>query len=1348
MSRFVALVGNHSASVTSSAFSPDGSRVVSAGFDKKVMLWKVNPKTSSWVLLGVVGLHDHFIVAVVFSPDGRRVASGSVDGAVKIWNVASRNPSKWGLQAEIGRHAKSVTAIAYSSNGNRLATTSLDKNVFVWNVAGDNPQDWGLMGLAGRHNSYAESVAFSPEGSCIVSGGDDKTIKVWDVVGPDTSLWGLLADLGTHGKLVSALTFSADGKRVLSGGYDKKIQIWNVSRSDPIYWGLLGHVGSHDGAVSSAAFSPNGRWVVSGGFDKKIKLWSVAAKDPEKWAFIGDVGSHGGIVYSVSFSKDGNFVLSSSRDKTVKQWYVSTQTSEKHSLIGRVGSEQRLIYSTAFSPCGRYLVSAGVDTRILVWNVTGSDPSKFSFIKSIGNHSSDVVSVGWSRDGKHIVSGSLDNTLQMFQVSGQPSAWGHGRLVGSHSSHVQAVAIAPNGKWIASGGGDNKILLWDVSSSSKWGLLKELGTHDHYVAAVQFSPDGWKIATGGVDNKVKLWTVAGSDTDKYGWLADLGSHSHYCVTLSFSPDGRFLVTAGFDQKAKMWFVGGDDASQYRPLKDLGAHEGVILSVAYSADGSYVISGGEDGKVKQWTVAGSDTRNWGFLRELGAHEGVCSSISVSSVEDRVVSAGEDSQVAMWSLNGVGVEAREVSLPEDCPEWRTWWDRSLLQDFSFVLERHATVPQPCHVIACELTPLFQGGLYPVCNVTVKSHDFLRRSEVQQGALLESFLPPFNLKFDISLVGLTLKDLPLPHRTLSLDIRDTGVGVWLDEFGLDFPGLQYTEELDLSGPGAHGSLKEKPPESLRRLRLVDSAVEAVTHGDWFLLDVLDLRNSSVWNKADFGNLIFKNGVLTCPETPRGHVADAPMCGICEAGFYRRTLRDVSCAECPQTSLWLSSGYVQILLCAGVLLCLLIAIKVMQRMKANARQLVGHLQYKVQVAILTYQKLAQLLPIARPVPKSMMLMVREGSIVNVASLSFQALGNCTLAGTQYSTYWLVVLQAGLVSLCFIVAARACGSSVTYAIRFANSLTVISLMAQTPLLFLCDNRLAKAPLAVPNRSGYLLADYRILCNDPWHVAVKGLAGLFLLIHCFGVPLLLFGRLVRSRSTLNRWDEHLNDSSLKGSEPRALGAVKDEGQSPIGAAVVHCSDTVRRRQLRATSSVSGQGSAHTKALRRRDLALLNNPSASGLTEAVSDLLPGMWWWFVVPPLSHVFVAALFLQDAEGQVYLGTLMCAACGIAAIVFNPYKRRSDGHCECICQLCVAAAFTLNAVESSPWIDKAVTGVIMSIPFALLLFYVVSSLTSNSFWDDDELLYFVDEIAVRDEEHAHSCQEDDQGPSTDGDI
>jgi eukaryotic-like serine/threonine-protein kinase len=191
------------------AFSPDGERVASTGYDQIVHVWDATTAQEVTALTG----HSWPIFAVAFSPDGRHLASGGGDSTVRIWDWTTGDE----MPALQPQHAGRVASVAFSLDGKLLASASWDRTVKLWDTA-----SWKLLHDLHDSTGAVQCVAFDHERR-LAWGSTDGTVKVWD--GPDTETHVLRG----HTSWVQAVAFSRpDGKWIASASLDGTVKIWKA----------------------------------------------------------------------------------------------------------------------------------------------------------------------------------------------------------------------------------------------------------------------------------------------------------------------------------------------------------------------------------------------------------------------------------------------------------------------------------------------------------------------------------------------------------------------------------------------------------------------------------------------------------------------------------------------------------------------------------------------------------------------------------------------------------------------------------------------------------------------------------------------------------------------------------------------------------------------------------------------------------------------------------------------------------------------------------------------------------------------------------------------------------------
>jgi WD40 repeat protein len=357
------------------AFSPDGSRLATAGFDSAVKLWDVQTGHATLTLKG----HGAPVHRITFRSDGKRLASVSQDQTLRVWEVT---PSLESLSLQ--GHSAAVIGVAINPERTRVAAACFDGMVNLWDVPSGRHSR-----VLKKHKNPVFCVAFSPDGSYLASGGGPNNGKgPWEVTIWETKTAQVKHYFRGHAGVVRGLAFSPDSQWLTGACIDGTVKLWDVSNGQE-----RRSIQAHRAPVMDVAFSPSGQLLASASADGTVRCWNVQTAQ-ETCVLKG----HSDAVNSVSFSPDGKSLASGSRDGTVKLWNITT-AQEQLTLTNTTG-----IWSTTFSPDGRRLVAAldapyGRGGEVRMWDrETGQE------VLSLQGHRSAVYSVKFSPDGQFLVS--------------------------------------------------------------------------------------------------------------------------------------------------------------------------------------------------------------------------------------------------------------------------------------------------------------------------------------------------------------------------------------------------------------------------------------------------------------------------------------------------------------------------------------------------------------------------------------------------------------------------------------------------------------------------------------------------------------------------------------------------------------------------------------------------------------------------------------------------------------------------------------------------------------------------------------------------------------------------------
>lgn len=614
----------HELGINEAAFSPDGRRVMTVGYDNSAQIWDaVSGKPASPPL-------DHGTEAIfhaVFAPDGQRALTFGT--RVRLWNTANGQfgqiipqltaqlgPVKYATLSQDGRwilvlttgvaqvwdaatgqavsppmNHEGIQKGSFSPDGRRILTTGTDATVQIWDIA------TGKLEVSPLKVPHLLEAVFSPEGQRVATatagtfGG-----RVWEI-----SSGQAVTPPFQHAHRISDIAFSPDGSRVLTASWDKTARVWDAQTGRPVTEFLM-----HRGRVTLAKFSPDGQRIATASSDGTARVWDATTGQA-----VTPPLRHSGDVKHAAFSPDGRRLVttSSSFNKKYSEarlWDLGPRPQAPLSL--HRGSN---VVDISFSPDGSHVVTASHDHTARIWNVNTGQP-----LAPPLQHGGPVTSASFDPRGLRVVTSSWDRTIRIWNATNgealvEPvhlSNWVQQAVFSQNSQRLLTYGMGPAQVWTAPYGQSLRPLFTFISSSEFAALSPDGRLGVFPLTRLTLGKRALNYASGAIhdlQNGGRINPNQGTFLDNMAvvanqmrtgeWIYEAPVHSDSILHVQFSPDGRHIVTASADRTARIWSV---SSMRFKPPMEHGAD---VRYAEFSPDGTKVATASEDQTARIWSA---------------------------------------------------------------------------------------------------------------------------------------------------------------------------------------------------------------------------------------------------------------------------------------------------------------------------------------------------------------------------------------------------------------------------------------------------------------------------------------------------------------------------------------------------------------------------------------------------------------------------------------------------------------------------------------------------------------------------------------------------------------------------
>lgn len=579
----------HDADVRSLAFSPDGTKLASGGYDATIRQWavvgdvpdiidEIPVAMDGWVLdfmpteSPIPAVTDSTITAdtieqvettilrqaisnvvdIDVSPDGTSAVVASLSGVFYI-DLTNLTVPPIAMSPTGAQIFPSGLAVDYASDGTRIVVShgfarsqeAVGGGITVWDVIAGKPERVSEFALTGDRGF---SIALSPNNALIAVGFDNPKAQVIDISSGSVVSVTQEAVFGR----VTGIAFSPDNATLTLADANGNKTFFRTATGE-----FLG--GFNSGVSIPMWWSPDNAYLYSaektGFILRNGSNTEPIRENPYPEEVSGDI--------KTTDITNGQLVVAN--ENIV--WFLDYQTGEITQTIKGFDS---IITSAEVTGDGQQLIAVTNDNKLRIWDIQSGrqlEELELGFVDP-------QADIALSDDGRYFALGNLNNLIRILSTE-------TGEFIRTiETENTKSMTFLPNSTILATAQTKKNLEFWEVSTER---LLETVTTADTQIITI--SENGDYVVT---LNDGKFLTLQNIRTGAI-LLDDVQLHLTGINDADISITDNLMATAGDDGMVKLW-----DLENLEQQALIWVHQNPVHKVVFSPDNNLLAAMGTEG----------------------------------------------------------------------------------------------------------------------------------------------------------------------------------------------------------------------------------------------------------------------------------------------------------------------------------------------------------------------------------------------------------------------------------------------------------------------------------------------------------------------------------------------------------------------------------------------------------------------------------------------------------------------------------------------------------------------------------------------------------------------------------